>query len=58
MNSDGRRVKLTSAIPSARKAAPRIRSCAAGLLGSASRTARNTKEEIILAENNLHNEVR
>jgi len=46
MNSDGRRVELTSAIPSARKAAPRIRSCAAGLLGSASRTARNTKEEI------------
>lgn len=37
---------LTSAIPKARKLAPKIRSCAAGLLGKASRTARKTRDEI------------
>ena len=36
----------TSAIPRARKLAPRIRSWAAGLLGSASRMARKTKDEM------------
>jgi len=40
-----RRRRLTSAIPSARKLAPRIRSCATALSGSASRTARNTRDD-------------
>ena len=38
--------KHTSAIARAVKLAPRMRSCAAGSLGSASRIARNTRLDI------------